>query len=194
MLSAARCDSDLSLHNYIQKKRGLTGIIWREINVRNVDKVCIRACEREEEEYSCSTQVVQICDVERCSGGNCMNQKKKQHLNGWKKMWWKKCAGRERGLVGVSASELEPMKSEMGQARGGDAVTATHSTRLGLMSSTSQSWHKLCLPECFSLSFSPSLSLPLCHTHIRTSVCTHTRKVRCNLRELHTYAVPLNYI
>lgn len=52
--------------------------------------------------------------------------------------------------MGVSASELEPMKSEMGQARAGDAVTATHSTRLGLMSSTSQSWHKLCLPEHFS--------------------------------------------
>lgn len=61
------------------------------------------------------------------------------------------------GLVGVSASELEPMKSEMGQARAGDAVTATHSTSLGLMSSTSPGWHKLCLPE----------HLP--HT------CTHTR-------------------
>lgn len=57
------------------------------------------------------------------------------------------CAGRGRGVVGVSASELEPMKSEMGQAQAGDAVTATHSTRLGLMSSTSQSWHKLCLSE-----------------------------------------------
>lgn len=63
--------------------------------------------------------------------------------------------------MGVSASELEPMKSEMGQARAGDAVTATHSTRLGLMSSTSQGWHKLCLPE----------HLP--HT------CTH--KIKCNL-------------
>lgn len=63
--------------------------------------------------------------------------------------------------VGVSASELEPMKSETGQARAGDAVTATHSTRLGLMSSTSQSWHKLCLPHT--------------HTHADTHACTHTR-------------------
>ena len=60
-------------------------------------------------------------------------------------------------LVGVSASELEPMKSETGQARAGDAVTATHSTRLGLMSSTSRSWHKLCLP----------------HTHTHTRMHTH---------------------
>lgn len=52
------------------------------------------------------------------------------------------------GLRGVFASELEPMKSETGQAQAGDAVTATHSTRLGLMSSTSQSWHKLCLLQC----------------------------------------------
>lgn len=49
---------------------------------------------------------------------------------------------------GAFASELEPMKSEMGQAQAGDAVTATHSSRLGLMSSTSQSWHKLCLLQC----------------------------------------------
>lgn len=58
--------------------------------------------------------------------------------------------------MGVFASELEPMKSEMGQDRAGDAVTATHSIRLVLMSSTSQSWHKLCLPERLS------------HTHTHT--------------------------
>ena len=74
-------------------------------------------------------------------------------------------------LVGVSASELEPMKSETGQARAGDAVTATHSTRLGLMSSTSRSWHKLCLP----------------HTHTHTRM--HTHKVKCNLCALHYYSV-----
>lgn len=75
-----------------------------------------------------------------------------------KNMMKEVCSGGEEG-TGVSASELEPMKSEMGQAGARDAVTATHGSRLGLMSSTSQSWHKLCLPEC----------LPHTHTHARTN-------------------------
>lgn len=72
----------------------------------------------------------------------------------------------ERSVQGeevVSASELEPMKSETGQARAGDAVTATHNTRPGLMSATSHGWHKLCLPE------------HLQHT------CTRTHEMKCNL-------------
>lgn len=63
----------------------------------------------------------------------------------------------EGGLVGVSASELEPMKSEMGQDRAGGSCYCHSQQPPGPhVLSTSQSWQKLCLSEHLS------------HTHVHT--------------------------
>lgn len=122
--------------------------------------------------------------VERCSGGNSgkhINQKNKTKNKTFK--WVRKenvmkevCSGRKGGWWVYLRQSWSQWSQRWGRIEQGEAVTATHSNRLGLMSS---------LRHRAGRNYA---CLNICHTHTRA----HKRK--CNLCALHTYTQLFNGI
>lgn len=130
----ALCDLNITLHNPSEKKRGLMGIIEQEINWKES-----WAHERYGSESGHKRRVTEHGGAKRLN--------KKTNIKSVNKNMMKEVCRVEVKGGGYLRQSGVQWSQRRGLARAGDAVTATHRTRLSFVSSTSLGWRKLCLPE-----------------------------------------------